>query len=253
MPDAIREDDLLTAQSQVLTLPSPADRVKNVIHAYLKHEQCLHGLGKRVFFEDESDFVALRPAQGEDRLSQFLTDHCNWMFEVSAPTYIVMFSLTLSQKKRDPSRQPWDGVRYGPETRIAKAVGFISVVVAAILLIGAIMSLYFIKNPGWRLGLVAFWTSLFSLSVSILSTARRAEVFGAGAAYAAVSPSLGSVVVIYRLRFRLGARRVHFWQSCHSKLIHHRWLTKETLNCYAKPVRENSSRGNAEERPLCIL
>ena len=182
----------MTAQSQVLTLPSPATRVKNVIHGYLDHEKCLHGLGKRAFFEDESDFVALRPAKGEDRLSQFLRDHCNWMFEVSTLATVIVVLLTVFQKKRDPSRQPWDGVRYGPETRIAKAVGFISVVVAAILLIGAIMSLYFIRNPGWRLGLVAFWTSLFSLSVSILSTARRAEVFGAGAAYAAVRPSLHS-------------------------------------------------------------
>ena len=80
----MREDDLLTAQSQVLRLPSPATRVKNVVHAYLKHEQCLQGLGERAFFDDPSDFVALRPAKGEDRLSQFLRDHCNWMFEVSA-------------------------------------------------------------------------------------------------------------------------------------------------------------------------
>ena len=159
--------------------------------ATLMPESYSQGLGKRAFFDDPSDFVALRPAKGEDRLSQFLRDHCNWMFEVSARAKTIapiQKRLTPSQKKRDPSRQPWDGVRYGPESRIAKAVGFISVVVAAILLIGAIMSLYFITNPGWRLGLVAFWTSLFSLAVSILSTARRAEIFGAGAAYAAVSP-----------------------------------------------------------------
>ena len=80
----MHEDDLLTAQSEVLRLPSPATRVKNVVHAYLKHERCLQGLGERAFFDDPSDFVALRPAKGEDRLSQFLRDHCNWMFEVSA-------------------------------------------------------------------------------------------------------------------------------------------------------------------------
>ena len=79
----------------------------------------------------------------------------------------------------------------------------ISVVMAAILLIGAIISLYFcelqellqarielifntVHNPHVRLGLLAFWTVLFSLSVSILSTAKRSEVFASTAAYAAV-------------------------------------------------------------------
>ena len=78
----------------------------------------------------------------------------------------------------------------------------ISVVMAAILLIGAIVSLYFCKlrkfrarielivnvvhNPHVRLGLLAFWTVLFSLSVSILSTAKRSEIFASTAAYAAV-------------------------------------------------------------------
>ena len=75
---------------------------------------------------------------------------------------------------------------YGPESRIATAVGVISVVMAEIIFNGAMMSLYFSRNPGWRLRLVAFWASIFSLSVSIPSIARRAEVLGAGAAYAAV-------------------------------------------------------------------
>ena len=73
-------DELLTAQSEVLKLSSPADRVKNVLTHWLDQEQCLVGLGESAYFEDHKDLVALRPAKGEDRLSQFMRDHCgNWM------------------------------------------------------------------------------------------------------------------------------------------------------------------------------
>ena len=53
---------------------------------------------------------------------------------------------------------------------------------AALLLVGAIVSLYTIKGPSERLGLLAMWTILFAFSVTVLSTARRAEVFAATAA-----------------------------------------------------------------------
>ena len=76
-------DELLTAQSEVLKLPSPADRVKNVLTGWLYQEQCLVGLGERAYFEENKDLVALRPAKGEDRLSQFMRDHCSKWMKVS--------------------------------------------------------------------------------------------------------------------------------------------------------------------------
>ena len=57
---------------------------------------------------------------------------------------------------------------------------------AAILLIGAIVNLYYVSSPKAKLGLVAMYTALFALSVALLTTAKRAEVFAAAAAYAAV-------------------------------------------------------------------
>ena len=86
------------------------------------------------------------------------------------------------QKQRDISRQPWPKVYYTPESRISKVVGVISILLAALLLIGANDSLYAVKSPKIRLGLLAVWTFLFALAVSCLSTAQRAELFGASAA-----------------------------------------------------------------------
>ncbi len=87
------------------------------------------------------------------------------------------------QKRREPNRQPWDRLYYAPETRISKAVGVLSIVMSGGLLVGAIISLYLITKPAARLGLVTMWTVLFALSVSVLSTARRSELFAATAAY----------------------------------------------------------------------
>ena len=73
-------DELLSAQSEVLKFSSPPDRVKNALIGWLHNEQCFVGLGEKAYFDEHKDLVALRPAKGEDRLSQFLRDHCShWM------------------------------------------------------------------------------------------------------------------------------------------------------------------------------
>ena len=65
------------------------------------------------------------------------------------------------------------------------------------LLFGAIYNLYCVTNEQRRLGLIAGYTVAFALCVGLLTNAKRTEVFGACAAYAAVlvvfvSGSLGS-------------------------------------------------------------
>ncbi|KAF0325521.1 hypothetical protein GQ607_007272 [Colletotrichum asianum] len=81
-----------------------------------------------------------------------------------------------------------NGVRIGryEEHSISIAVAVISTLIAAILLIGSITGLYFVKNDAAKLGLIAFFTSLFALSVGLTTNARRAEIFAGTAAYAAV-------------------------------------------------------------------
>ena len=69
-------DEPLAAQSEFLKLSSPADRVKKVLTSWLEGEQCLIRLGESAYFEKHNDLVAQRPAKGEDRLFQFMRDHC---------------------------------------------------------------------------------------------------------------------------------------------------------------------------------
>ena len=88
--------DLLAAQSTILTMESPANRVKGVLYSYLNRWRCLNGLGERAYREGDSDLVALRPAKGEDRLSQFLRDHCTSLFKVGCEETIIVDKADLS-------------------------------------------------------------------------------------------------------------------------------------------------------------
>lgn len=53
------------------------------------------------------------------------------------------------------------------------------------LLIGAIVVLYLVKDMSKRLGIVAAFTGGFAASLGLLTNARRAEIFGATAAWVA--------------------------------------------------------------------
>lgn len=117
-------------------------------------------------YDDADDLVALRTPTDKDVLSKFLQDH--W-------------------KPFGKSEQPFpDGTIYFLERHVVHTVAVISTVIAAILLVGAITVLYFITDSGARLGTIACFMVLLALSVSLLTNAKRAEIFAATAAYAAV-------------------------------------------------------------------
>jgi len=58
----------------------------------------------------------------------------------------------------------------------------LSTLVAAMLLVGAIVTLYVVKSEKLRLGLIGVYTALFATTLALLTNARRAEVFAATAA-----------------------------------------------------------------------
>ena len=87
-------------------------------------------------------------------------------------------------KGRKPD--PRDTTVHFQERHVVIAVTVVSIVTAAILLIGAILSLYIVQDPNTRLAMIAGFTTLCAVSVALMTNARRAEVFAATAAYAAV-------------------------------------------------------------------
>lgn len=97
------------------------------------------------------------------------------------------------QTRRTNSR-----LAYFSERRLRIVVAVLNVVIAAILLFGAILNLYYVTDEQKRLGLIAGYTIAFATCVGLVTKARRSEVFAACAAYAAVlvvfvSGNLGGV------------------------------------------------------------
>ncbi|KAH6860512.1 hypothetical protein B0T12DRAFT_454589 [Alternaria alternata] len=117
-------------------------------------------------YDDIDDLVALRVNDDQDRLTIFAQKHLAFLFP---------------DRKRSGN-----GIAYASNSAISAFVAWFSTFLAALLLIGAVVVLYNVTSPNWRLGLIATFTSLFAGSVGLLTNARRAELFAATAAYAAV-------------------------------------------------------------------
>lgn len=76
-------------------------------------------------------------------------------------------------------------------------MAIINLILAAALLFGAVLNLYYVTDERKRLGLIAGYTIAFAMCVGLVTKARKSEVFAACAAYAAVlvvfvSGSLGN-------------------------------------------------------------
>ncbi|KAH7400167.1 hypothetical protein BKA64DRAFT_476330 [Cadophora sp. MPI-SDFR-AT-0126] len=162
--------DALIAQESILKMIRPHHRTVEAFQSWMDGEA--DGRGVAVVtglsanrLHDQNDLISLRPSQEQDWMTRFVRRYFRVLFvEGKVEGSLAHFS----------------------ETRIAYAVAVLSILLAAILLVGAIVNLYLVRNVLTRLGLVGVYTAAFSASVGILTNARRAELFASTAAYAAV-------------------------------------------------------------------
>lgn len=69
------------------------------------------------------------------------------------------------------------------ESTVTTIVIVTTISAAASFLLGPILGLYFLKSAAAKLAMVIVFTAIFSVIVSLVTNARRAEIFGATAAY----------------------------------------------------------------------
>ncbi|KAF2436286.1 hypothetical protein EJ08DRAFT_655959 [Tothia fuscella] len=119
----------------------------------------------KAMLDSKEDLAALRSPADKDPLSRFIQDY--WIFP---------------GQKLDPR----GGSAHFRERHVSLLVLLINLLVAGLLLVGVIIWLYFEETPVKRLIIISVFTGIFGLSIGILTNARRAEIFGASAAYAAV-------------------------------------------------------------------
>ena len=80
----------------------------------------------------------------------------------------------------------WGATYFYPTKAISRFVDTISVIWSILLILGPIYFFYFVQSRDAVLGMLSAFVTAFGLSVGLLTNARRAEVFAAAAAYAAV-------------------------------------------------------------------
>ena len=111
--------------------------------------------------------ASLARQREEDFLTWFLRARCSILF--------------LKHRPRDGSVLGYISAR-----RISFVVAAVNVLLAAAFLVVAIYNLYYVDQDQVKLGLIAGYTIAFALCIALITSARRAEIFGACAAYAAV-------------------------------------------------------------------
>ncbi|KAE8854313.1 hypothetical protein PTNB29_09669 [Pyrenophora teres f. teres] len=158
-------DDILTLRAQIARLHRPSDRLVDAYRYFLK------GSGIKDLNGSPMDLLSGRakisyPPPDYDFLSRTLRDY--WF-----------------SKKKPSDERPDDTLLY-EDKNIVRFVAVLSMLLAATLLVGAVVSLYFVENEKVKLALIAIYTALFAASVKSCTDAKRAEVFAATAAYAAV-------------------------------------------------------------------
>ncbi|OCL02415.1 hypothetical protein AOQ84DRAFT_423003 [Glonium stellatum] len=165
--------DSIIRQSTILNLENPNSRVRTAITGWFAQNRPFVGHGRNLFDgKFKYDIVALRTLPDQDRLSIFLQNHLGYLFR------------NRSAGTDHPFNR--EDLYYYPDSTIRHIVSFASVLLAAVLLVGAIASLYFVTSPAAKMGLLAGFTTLFAGSIGLLTNARRVDIYAATAAYTAV-------------------------------------------------------------------
>jgi hypothetical protein len=103
-------------------------------------------------YDDIDDLVALNVPPDQNLLSKYVQNNFGLLFTTSRPE---------------------NGQAYVSHRQITRAVTIISTLLASVLLFGAIISLYIVKNQNALLSMVSGWTVLFAAYLGLLTNAKR--------------------------------------------------------------------------------
>ncbi|KAF9693261.1 hypothetical protein EKO04_008661 [Ascochyta lentis] len=167
--------ETLIRQSTIAGLAPPSTNVLDAFNAeFYGRVPSLVGASKNLYQSEGTniqDLVQLHSTERKDRVSAFLAKYLFRWLQTSNQD---------SQKRFDPR------VTYLYTQRLDLFVELFYAVLSIVLLLGAILSLYFVNNAIWRIAIIVLFTLAFAACAVFLADGRRLAVFGACAAYAAV-------------------------------------------------------------------
>ncbi|CAG8960936.1 hypothetical protein HYFRA_00002474 [Hymenoscyphus fraxineus] len=125
---------------------------------------------------NEADLVAIQRRKGEDFLTRWFIDKVIPSFHRCLGKY---FKAAIPE-------EPESEISHYSDSHLARFVHVFGVVLSSLLPISSIVILYFVSSLLTRLGIIATFTALFSLSLATVTQARRIEIFAGTSAFAAV-------------------------------------------------------------------
>ncbi|CZR67079.1 uncharacterized protein PAC_16978 [Phialocephala subalpina] len=137
----------------------------------------LRGLDRNAWdTEYTDDLLAIKRREHADPVSR-------WFIDGFIPWFHNKFG---SRFKKPIPESPLSEVSQYNETPLLRIVNILGTLVASLLPISSIVILYFVNNAVVRLGIVVAFTAVFSITLLLITQAKRAEVFAATSAFAAV-------------------------------------------------------------------
>ncbi|KAH0534091.1 hypothetical protein FGG08_007310 [Glutinoglossum americanum] len=161
-------EDAIIRRSQVLALKPPSRSTLTAFTGWFRSRMPFR-FSSWHLLDDESDLIALKNEADPDRLSSLTQRYFGYYLKVDRDT-----------------PKSWEPMYYFPARRVAWIVSSLSVLISAVLLIGAILALYYVSasRMGLRLSIVGGFTFVFAASIGLLTNAKRGEIFAATAANA---------------------------------------------------------------------
>ncbi|RVD83195.1 uncharacterized protein DFL_007593 [Arthrobotrys flagrans] len=157
----------------LLNCPEPSGRVLTSIRNWRRNQgdPPIVDISETAYDKPfEADLMALKPPKSDDPITIFVQNNLGRFFRKSKPPHIPASSNIL----------------YYSETAIDLFVTIICTLLAIIVLVGSMTTLYFIESQGLRLGLVWVFTFLFAVSIFLMAKLSKGEIFLATAAYCAI-------------------------------------------------------------------
>ena len=132
-----------------------------------------------------SDIISLAPQQEPDLLTRFFKRYLSDFFRHTPSAELPQYNSPTIHHIQPSSMRSYS------YSRLNFTVSLITTIFAASMLFVPIYTLHYVSQGGdgrtnLRLGLIAMVTVLFAVVIVLTTNARRAEVFGSCAAYAAV-------------------------------------------------------------------
>jgi hypothetical protein len=110
--------------------------------------------------------------------------------KIESPSAISSSSQTLaedlSESQRLPTQQCFDlesNVFLYRDSNFHHVANILGTLISSLIPIGSIIVLYFVSDMPARLAVVSLFTAVFSVALSLVTSATRVEIFAATAAY----------------------------------------------------------------------